>query len=70
LVEDSRIVKLRSLIAEAIEMRDSAEVLISELNDQLHLLVSAADDRGVPAERRRKPRSVPSVSPASSNSGE
>ena len=56
MVEDSRIVKLRSLIAQAIEMRDSAEVLIGELNDQLHLLVSAADDRGVSGERRRKPR--------------
>jgi uncharacterized protein YaaQ len=55
-LEDSRIEKLHSLIAEAVKMRETAERLIADLNEQLHLTVSTADDRGVRHDRRKKPR--------------
>ena len=55
-LEDLRLKKLRSLIDQAIQLRDAAEQLIAELTEQLHHGVSTSDDRGAPAERRRKPR--------------
>jgi hypothetical protein len=54
-LEDPRIERLRSLIAEATEMQAAAKRLIEELNEQLHMVMSA-DDREIPVERRRKPR--------------
>ena len=59
-MEDSRIVKLRTLIAEAIEMRNGAERLIADLSEQLRLSLANADDASVRPERlerHKKPRS-------------
>jgi len=59
LVDDPRIKQLRSLVKQAIELRDSAEQLIIELSGHLHDESSTSDDRGVSSrmERRLKQRS-------------
>jgi hypothetical protein len=53
-VDDPRIKKLRSMVHQAIELRDSAEQWIIELSGHLHPDASPADNQMI--DRRRKPR--------------
>ena len=59
-MDDPRIEHLRGLIAQAIDLRDAARALIADLNEQMHVHVSTADDCPVQLkprqERRKKPR--------------
>ena len=57
-MDDPRIERLRSLVKQAIELRDNAEQLILELSGHMHDESSTSDDRGVSSrmERRLKQR--------------
>ena len=56
-MEDPRIRQLRDLCDQAIKLKEAAEQLVAELNEQLQRSISTHDDRGAPPERRRNPRS-------------
>ena len=56
-VDESRIKHLRELIQQAKQLKESAQLLLDELTEQLQRSVSTSDDRGAPrADRRRTDR--------------
>jgi lipoate-protein ligase B len=56
-VEDPRITQLRDLCDQAVKLKAVAEQLVTELTDQLQRSIWTHDERSVPRDRRRKPRS-------------